>query len=60
MNKTEKWKAKQKSFKQNVPHKFNKKVLNCPWWYCSGCGLVALNNDATRKAMQRPCNSMET
>jgi len=27
--------------------------------YCSGCGLVALNNEATRKRMAKPCESME-
>lgn len=34
-------------------HKFDKKI--CHWWYCSGCGLVALKNDATRKRMKQKC-----
>lgn len=42
-----------------VPHRFDKKCLSGPWHYCSGCGLLALNNDVTRKSMRRPCNSME-
>ena len=48
--------ARQKAFKK-VPHNFNKKI--CRWVYCSGCGLVALNNEATRKRMAKPCESME-
>lgn len=45
-----------KKFKK-IPHNFNKKV--CHWMYCSGCGLVALKNDATRKRMEKSCESME-
>jgi len=50
------YEAKRKSFK-TTSHSFSKKV--CSWVYCSGCGLVALNNEATRKRMQKPCESME-
>jgi len=50
------YEAKQKTFKTSV-HVFNKKV--CSWVYCSGCGLVALNNEATRKRMSKPCEAME-
>ena len=57
MSKKQLWKEKQKRFKLNVPHRFDRKV--CHWVYCSGCGLVALKNDRTRKLMNRPCNSME-
>ena len=48
---------KQRVYKQNVAHSFNRKVLN--WVYCSGCGLLALNNEVTRRAMNKPCPSME-
>lgn len=47
---------RKKKFK-SVPHKFNKRVQH--WVYCSGCGLVALKNAATRKRMRQPCESME-
>lgn len=45
-----------KKFKK-VAHTFNAKV--CHWVYCTGCGLVALKNDATRKRMESGCESME-
>jgi hypothetical protein len=35
------------------PHSFTKKI--CHWWYCARCGLIALNNDATRNAMAKGC-----
>ncbi len=56
ITKREKWEHQQKSFK-TTSHIFNKKIVS--WMYCSGCGLVALNNEATRKRMQKPCESME-
>jgi len=34
-------------------HSFSKRILN--WQYCAHCGLVALKNDATRKAMRAEC-----
>ena len=45
-----------KRFK-TVPHQFTKKI--CHWFYCSGCGLVNLKNEATRKRMMLGCESME-
>jgi hypothetical protein len=48
--------AKDRQF-QKVAHSFTKKV--CHWFYCSGCGLVALKNESTRKRMQEPCDAME-
>lgn len=45
-----------KKFK-TVPHQWNGKI--CSWVYCTGCGLVALRNDSTRKRMQQGCESME-
>lgn len=56
ITKKEKWKQQQKAFKA-VPHVFSKKIVS--WMYCSGCGLVALNNDVTRKRMQQSCEAME-
>lgn len=57
MSKKASWKQKKLNFKQNVAHRFDKKVMH--WWYCSGCGLVALRNDVTRRSMSKPCISME-
>lgn len=57
--KRQKYEAKvlhSKEFK-TVPHSFTKKVMS--WVYCSGCGLVALNNESTRKRIARNCESME-
>jgi hypothetical protein len=34
-------------------HSFNKIILNYP--YCSHCGLVALKNDISRRAMKEKC-----
>lgn len=34
-------------------HAMNKRI--CHWPYCSRCGLVALKNDITRKALRSPC-----
>lgn len=48
--------AEQKKYK-TVPHQFTKKVFN--WLYCSGCGLVTLKNESTRKRMAQSCESME-
>lgn len=54
--KRQKYEAKKKKFKI-VQHSFSKKIFN--YRYCSGCGLVTLRNDRTRRAMARPCYSME-
>lgn len=48
-----KQKAKAERIKQLTQHVFNKKVLH--WSYCSGCGLVLLNNEATEKRARMPC-----
>lgn len=56
MTKDQAYQASKKAFKK-VPHSFNKKV--CHWMYCSGCGLVALKNDSTKKRMKQSCESME-
>ena len=55
--KAERYKHSQKMKFKRVPHHFNRKVMH--WFYCSGCGLVALKNEITQKAMRKPCNSME-
>jgi hypothetical protein len=57
--KAQDYKAKllsQKQFKK-VPHQFTKRVFH--WMYCSGCGLVNLKNESTRKRMSQPCEAME-
>lgn len=50
-------KIKSRKMFKMVPHQFTKKVFH--WLYCSGCGLVNLKNDSTRKRMSQPCESME-
>lgn len=39
------------------PHAFNVFILN--YAYCSRCGLIALKNDATKKAMKKSCPGRE-
>lgn len=34
-------------------HSFTKRILS--WQYCAKCGLVALKNEATFKAMKAKC-----
>lgn len=31
----------------------------CPWLVCARCGLVALKNDETRKALRAACPGAE-
>lgn len=50
--------VKKQKFKTS-PHLFNGKLHCLPWYYCSGCGLILLNNDATRRRANQPCFSME-
>lgn len=38
---------------KSMPHNLNVAVLH--WRYCSRCGLIALKNDASRKAMKAAC-----
>lgn len=35
------------------PHQLTKKILS--WPYCAHCGLVALKNKETRKALKQQC-----
>ena len=39
---------------KSYPHSFTRKILH--WWYCSGCGLVLLKNDASRKRANGSCD----
>jgi hypothetical protein len=57
--KAQDYKARQLSAKKfkTVPHQFTIKVFN--WLSCTGCGLVTLKNEATRKRMTESCVSME-
>lgn len=36
-------------------HKFGKRLLK-HWEYCSSCGLIAFNNDPTRRSIKLGCN----
>lgn len=37
-----------------MKHVFVKRL--CGWFYCSGCGLLLLKNEATERARRRPCD----
>lgn len=41
----------------NKPHVFIARIAGKP--LCRYCGLFSLNNDATRKAAQKPCKSRD-
>lgn len=43
--------------KEKKPHQWKGKLLN--WNYCVHCGLLALKNDATRKAIRAACRNGE-
>ena len=34
-------------------HRMTERILH--WHYCACCGLLALNNDVTRRALRAPC-----
>ena len=40
-------------------HSFTGRMKRLPWAYCVHCGLIALKNDETRRAMRAQCVTME-
>lgn len=40
-------------------HQMKGTLKRMPWPYCTRCGLMALRNDATRKALKEPCETWE-
>lgn len=42
-----------------IPHSFNENIKVGGYMYCQNCGLVALKNQATRKAISKPCEVKE-
>jgi hypothetical protein len=51
--------VKNKDYKiRHVPH-VPHKIKYIPWMYCRCCGLVYLNNEATRKAIKKGCEVWE-
>lgn len=42
-----------KSVIRKAPHAMTRKILS--WMACARCGLLALRNEATRRALKRPC-----
>jgi hypothetical protein len=46
-----------KTIKRTGPHQMTRKILH--WSYCAHCGLVALRNDETRKALKARCEWIE-
>lgn len=57
--KKQNWIQKQKESKQRqkAVHSFSDKI--CHWDYCVKCGLVALKNAATERAIRAPCDDGE-
>lgn len=51
------WDPSSKAKLRRGPHSMTKKILH--WAYCSRCGLVALKNDATRRALRAECVTLE-
>lgn len=51
------WDGKVKSKIVRGPHNMSKRILH--WPYCARCGLVALKNEATRKALRKECVTEE-
>lgn len=47
------WKGPTRGTLKSGVHTFNRKILN--WPYCGRCGLLALKNEATRRAMRQAC-----
>jgi hypothetical protein len=41
------------------PHSFKGVIKRMPWPYCTRCGLIALRNDATNRAMREQCETWE-
>lgn len=41
------------------PHNMSGKLKRLPWAYCKRCGLMALKNDASRKALRAECVTEE-
>lgn len=39
------------------PHAMSGLLTRMPWPYCTRCGLVALRNEPTRKALKEPCET---
>lgn len=46
---------------RRVPHRFNDRVSKkrCHWECCSRCGLVALKNEATARAIRDGCEEVD-
>jgi len=41
--------------KSNKAHQTHPAAVLCGKWYCINCGLMRLNNEATRKAWEKNC-----
>lgn len=51
------WTGPTKGTIKRGPHQMTKRVLH--WTYCARCGLVALKNDVTRRALKAQCVTEE-
>lgn len=40
-------------------HSFNRKVPATAYMYCGRCGLIRLNNSASRRQANKPCDTVE-
>lgn len=43
----------EKGSKRSGPHRMTKQIVS--WWYCANCGLIALKNDVSCKAVKAKC-----
>lgn len=40
-------------------HSMTGTLKRMPWPYCTRCGLLALRNEPTRRALKEPCETWE-
>lgn len=52
--KQERWNQTQKYKSKFVPHRFVGKL--CGYTYCTQCGLLLMNNKASKKAQAKLCD----
>lgn len=49
----------EKGRKVKGKHAMTGAMKRMPWPYCKRCGLLALRNEATRRALKEPCETWE-
>lgn len=41
------------------PHRLTGRLKRLPWPFCVQCGLLALKNDVTKRALRRQCEWLD-